>query len=463
MASTARGIMIDRDGTPDRDDAIWAETADGGWELTVHVACAADAVRPGSPADQRAARQAQTIYLPDRTIPMLPRPTGEAATLSPGHDRPAMRVTWHVATDGTASGARIRESRLRNPVAMDYAAATAAITDRDHPQHRAIAAAHAAATALLARRRRGGALAVYDLIRGWASDGDGGLRELAAVERHAAYMVVAEFMVAANTLIAEFCVAGDIPIMFRSHQPAAAAPPREDLMDELRLAAAGDGEEWRQEVAQQRLSHLLRPAVYSVRASEHFGLRLPWYCHATSPLRRYPDLLTQRQLLAALRGERPPHTTGELDQLAAAVNDTLRQRRERRTERYKENTKQRRRAELAAAAYQGLDADQFYRLLKLAVKEQRHTAELEAELLRRIAADSILARDAYPMLMAPGPEWEASRAALVGWLARHPEHAVTLASIHARNLEMDTPLWVEDFAGTAQEPPVLRQGRNRRR
>lgn len=448
----ARGIMIDRDGTPDRDDAIWAEpSGDGGWDLAVHIACAADAARPGSPADERAAQMAQSIYLPDKTIHMLPGPAGKAASLSPGRNCPVVTVNWHVSPDGTASGARVSEGRLRDPAAMDYAAATAAVTDRASAWHQPMAAAHQAATAMLGRRRRDGALAIYDLVRGMASDGDGGLRQLAPVERHAAYMIVAEFMVAANTLLAGYCAAQDIPVLFRAHQPAAAAPGREQLMDDLRTAVS-DGEEWRRDAARQRLGHLLRPAVYSVHAAEHFGLRLPFYCHATSPLRRYADLVFQRQLLAALRGQEPPHAAADLAAIAEAVNSVLRERRERRAERHKEQTKEQRRGELAAGAYEALDADQFYRLLKLAAAEQLHAPGLEAELLRRINAGALLARDAYPVLTAPGQEWDTARAAVTGWLARHPEHAVTLTAIHARNLGMDAPLWEEHHAGTVQKP-----------
>lgn len=452
MAPTARGIMIDRAGTPDRDDAIWAEAADGGWELTVHVACVADAVRPGDAADRRAARQAQTVYLRDSAIAMLPRATGAAATLSAAHERPALAVTWHLDADGRVSGERIRRGTLPRPAELDYESATAAIIDRAHPQHQALAAAHDAAQVLLARRRADGALALYDLARGWASDGDGALRQLAAVERHAAYIVVAELMVEANRLIAGFCVNGDIPALFRNHQAAAAAPPREELMADLGLAAGGDGEDWQRETARQRLAHLLRPAVYAPHAAGHFGLRLPWYCHATSPLRRYPDLVTQRQVLAALRGERPPHSAGELEEIAAAVNAAIQERRDSRTEWLKEKDKRRRRAELAGGGYRDVPSEQFHRLVKLAVKEQLHTPELEGELLRRAAADELQARDAYPVLTAAGPEWEAGRAALAGWLARHPEHAVTLASIHARNLGMETPLWDESHVGTVNEP-----------
>jgi ribonuclease R len=446
------GIMIDRAGTPDRDDAIWAEEAGDGWDLAVHVACAADTVRPGSAADQRAARQAQTLYLPDKTISMLPRSSEHAATLASGRECATLRVTWHLAANGTASGVRVSEGRLRDPVALDYAAATAAISDRAHPQHQPLAAAHAASRVLLARRRQEGALAIYDLIRGWASNGDGGLRELAASERNAAYVIVAEFMVAANTIIAGFCVAGDIPVLFRVHQPAAAAPPREQLIGELAVATEGDGEEWRRQAARQRLGHLLRPAAYSVHASEHYGLRLPWYCHATSPLRRYADLVSQRQIQAMLRGERPPHDADEMSQFAALVNDRLRVLRERRAERNKERTVQQRRAGLATAEYQRLDGDEFFRLLKLAAKERLHSPGLEAEFLRRAAADMLLARDAYPVLTAAGPEWDASRAALMAWLARHPEHAVTLAANHAVNLGMDGIPWEESHAGTLQAP-----------
>lgn len=445
-----QGVMIDRAGTRDRDDAIWAQGAGDGWDLAVHIARVADVVPVGSAADQHAAQRVLTAYLPRDTVPMLPRAIEQAATLSADRECPTVRVSWHLAGDGTPSDVRVGEGRLRHAAAMDYAEATAAITDRAHPQHEALKAAHEAARVMLARRRHQGALAVYDLIRGWASDGDGGLRELAAVERHAAYIIIAELMVAANTLIAEYCAARDTLIPFRVHSPAAASS-REQLTSDLDLAATGSGD-WRQQAAWQRLGHLLHPAVYSVHAGEHYGLRLPWYCHATSPLRRHPDLLLQRQLLAALRGQEPPYGCDELTQAVEHANEVIRQRREQRGERHREAAWATRRAQLAAAQLGGLSAGDFHRLVKLAAREDRQRPELEAELLRRLTGGMLQPRDAYPVLLARGTEWEPSRAAVIAWLAAHPEHAVTLASTHAVNLGNGALVWDEAQVGTIRDP-----------
>lgn len=452
MTSLSSGIMIDKPDTIDRDDALWCEPAGDGWDAVVHIACFADVIPIGSSADMHAARQMRTIYLPNKVIPMLPRRIEDAATLHPEHARDSVRVSFHVDATGAVSGARAALGRLTNAVAMDYATATAAVAEENHPQHRVLRAAHHAAHALLGHRRDHGALVLYDLQRGVATDGDGALRTLTAVERHSAYLIVAEFMVAANQAVAQFAVDADLPILFRNHQPAAAAPPREQLLVELRQLL-DSGESWRQDTTTQRLSHLLRPAFYASHTIEHFGLRLPWYCHATSPLRRYADLLVQRQVLAALRGQTPPYTAGRLDEFAEAINAKMREVRERRRERGEQEKLRERRDALAAGGFADLEPDEFHKVLRVAVGDGRYQENLETDLLRRVARGQVGPRDAYQVLfVATDPQWAASRDALSRWIGEHPEHAVTLVSMHVQTSSAPAPRWVEKPVGTVHEP-----------
>ncbi len=443
------GIMIDSPDTVDRDDAIWVDRGGDGWDVAVHIACVADLVAAGDPADRHAARQKRTIYLPDRVLPMLPRDIEDRATLHPQKPRPVMTVSFHVGLDGIVSQANVAEGTLTDPVALDYATATAAISDPSHPQYDVLREAHEVAHVLLAQRRHHGALVLYDLRRGVVSDGDGGLLRLRSVERHAAYLVVAELMVAANQAIAELAVTYNLPILFRNHQPAEVAPPREQLLNELKLLVSG--ETWRREATGQRLDHLLRPAVYAPHASEHYGLRLPFYCHATSPLRRYPDLLVQRQLLAVLRGTTPPHNGRDLGKHAEAINMALARARERRSERNAEAQRERRRDTLADGAFGDLPADDFHSVVKLAVAEGRHGEAVEAEVLNRIADGRMQPRTAHQLLFVADDQWNGARDALLRWLAEHPEHAVSIVTMLAQQAGMKSPGWDEHPVGTVQQ------------
>ncbi|MGW4527845.1 ribonuclease catalytic domain-containing protein [Amycolatopsis sp. NPDC004378] len=444
------GIMIDGPDTVDRDDAIWVERDGDGWDVTVHIACVADIVAAGGPADRRAAQKKRTIYLPDGVLPMLPRAIEDRATLHPQKPRPVITVAFRVGLDGIVSQTSLAEGTLASPVAMDYATATAAITDPGHPQHDVLREAHEVAHVLLTHRRDHGALVLYDLSQGLASDGDGGLLRLNTVERHAAYMIVAELMVAANQAIAGFAVTYDLPILFRNHQPARTAPPREQLLEELRLLI--HGEAWRREATGQRLGHLLRPAVYAPHASEHYGLKLSWYCHATSPLRRYADLLVQRQLLAVLRGQTPPHDVAGLAGHAEAINTTLARARERRGERNAEARREQRRGTLADGAFSDLPADDFHKVLKLAIAEGRHGEALETEVVNRIADGRMQPRTAHQLLLVADEQWSTAHDALLPWLTASPEHAVTILAMHAQLAGMQAPDWDERPVGTVQQP-----------
>lgn len=457
MPSPTHGIMIDRAGTPDRDDAIWVCRNGAGWDAGVHIADVARMVLAGSEVDVRAAGRLWTTYLPDRTLPMLPAKLGAAVSLTPNRPRSTFRIRFHIGADGEVGDIRLDRGQLTHGTALDYAQAATAVAEPAHPNHDTLRAAYEAARVLYSRRLEHGALVIYDLIRGWVSDGDSGLRRLDNAERHPSYLIVSELMIAANEAMAGYCVRADVPILFRNHRAALTAPPREQLIADLRLLA-GEGTEHQLGLVRERLQHLLQPATYDPHVEGHFGLHLSWYCHATSPLRRYADLVVQRQLGAALRGDTPPYTPDDLTPIAQGINARWAQARERRAARHKEAAKNVDRTRLASAAYRDLDEDAFSKILKVAIREEGFSTTLEQEVLHRLANDQIAVRDAYHLLLTASAEpWATCRTAIVSWIARHPEHAVTVLSMHVQNAGLDAPRWNENATGSAHQPQFTAQ------
>ncbi|MCZ1021092.1 RNB domain-containing ribonuclease [Streptomyces albulus] len=426
--------MIDRRGSMDRDDAIAVRRLDDGWDLTVYVADVASGVARNSTADQEAFQRRESAYGGRRgTAKMLPRPVEERLTLAQGRPCAAMRVRVNVAADGTARECEVDRARLRGAVAMDHQAVADAIADSAHPLHGALREAAALSEVLLARRRDQGALALYDLLSGWATDEDGGLVRLAASERNVAYKVVQECMIAANTALAAWAAQRDLPLLFRNHSVAKVAPPRQVLLDDLDLALA-DGSPARLEALAQRTLMVMKAAEYAPFMGGHWGLNLPGYVHATSPLRRYADLVVQRVVFHHLDGADDPYTQDELASIAVALNDGARADREAQKDYFKAAAHARdRRAAATDADFSRLDSRGFHAILKRGCKENIATASLADEAARRAAAQQLTALELQLLLLVAGSEsWKDARAACLEAVAAAPETAASVLSVHAQ-------------------------------
>ncbi|MFD7009586.1 RNB domain-containing ribonuclease, partial [Rhodococcus jostii] len=256
-------LMIDSASARDRDDAFAVTPLAGGrgWAVEVHVAGVADVVELGSVADEQAFLRAETRYLRSRTIPMLGESAEQAATLTADSVRTSLRVTGTVTTDGQLIDVTIRRGEILSGrcVAIDHAEVPAVLTDPAHPRHPQLAAADAAAQVLLTARRDGGALAFYDLTRGWATNEDGAIVAIAAELRTVAYVIVQELMIATNEAVALWCVEQGLPILFRNHRPNPVAGSTDELMHEI-AAAAGDPDLFAK--LRGRLLSTLRAATY---------------------------------------------------------------------------------------------------------------------------------------------------------------------------------------------------------
>ncbi len=329
----------------DFDDAVSAEEiGDGSWRVWVHIADVAAYVTPRSLVDREAYRRATSVYVPGMVEPMLPRAlSNEACSLVPGASRATVTVEMVVGERGVRQSAMYR-SVIRSDERLDYDRVDrifAGVEDAAEPWGGPLAAARAASAALGAVRRadaeRGGrgrgALEVDSAEPQFSFDRDGNVVTAEVSEQTESHRLIEHLMIAANEQVARFLSDHKIPTLYRVHERPD-APAVERLIGQLeslgvptppvpghmtpQQAADVVGEasvmvaDWvrRSGRGGRALTSLvlrsLKQAYYDPRNLGHAGLALTHYCHFTSPIRRYPDLICHRGLLSAIAGEPTP-------------------------------------------------------------------------------------------------------------------------------------------------------------
>ncbi|MFC9358383.1 RNB domain-containing ribonuclease [Rhodococcus sp. NPDC057014] len=448
-------LMIDSASARDRDDAFAVTPLAGGrgWTIEVHIAGVADVVGLGSVADEQAFLRAETRYLPGRTVPMLGDTAEQAATLTTDAARTSLQVTGTLTPDGRLVDTAIGRGQIPSGrcAAVDHAQVPGILTDPTHPLHPPLAAADAAAQVLLGARRDGGALAFYDLTRGWAANEDGAIVAIAAELRTVAYVIVQELMIATNEAVALWCIEQGLPILFRNHRPNPVAGSTDELMTEI-AAAAGDPDLFAK--LRGRLLSTLRAATYDPTVHGHYGLRLSAYSHVTSPLRRVADLINQRIILAHLDHTPTPYTPDQLAALGADLNRRTRQAREAKKNHFK-HADHRHVTQEAARDLTALDGRTFHKVLKTAATEPLR-AEIAAEIARRADADRLTAPDAAVLIDAADPTWRPIQLRVIDTLAAaHPEMGPSLVSVWRQTHPDQPPTDLETRQSGADHHPLF--------
>jgi ribonuclease R len=321
----------------DFDDAISARREEDGVRLWVHIADVAAHVRPGSPLDREARRRANSVYAPGTVEPMLPRALSEeACSLAPGVERLAVTAEIELSPSGAPRAASFYRSRIRSRARLDYDQLDLVFAGRaSAPEEAAepLAVARDAARAL-GENRGATSLDVESFEPEFRFDADGNVVAARSIEQTGSHRLIERLMILANEQVAQLLERKRVPAVYRVHAPP--DPARiERLVEQLQALGVptpplrqglAPGQAGEVAAAASRLvleeaarrghgreaytSLVLRSqmqASYSDRNSGHAGLGSPAYCHFTSPIRRYPDLLVHRALLATLgEGERAP-------------------------------------------------------------------------------------------------------------------------------------------------------------
>ena len=321
----------------DFDDAVSAEAEGDGVRLWIHIADVSAHVRPGSVLEAEALRRGTSTYVPGTVEPMLPRAlSDDACSLAPGVERLAVTAEIVLGGEGEPRSASFFRSRIRSDARLDYDQLDEIFAGRAQPPAEVATPLGLArrAAAALAARRPVGSLEIESFEPEFEFDDDGAVVRAESVQQTEAHKLIEHLMILTNEQVAELCERHRVPAIYRVHeqpyparierlvdQLASLDVPTPPVPKNLMPAAAGElAGEISRTVAKEaaRRGHgrdaytslvlrSLKPAYYSERNLGHAGLGSPAYAHFTSPIRRYPDLVTHRALLSAVgAGEEEP-------------------------------------------------------------------------------------------------------------------------------------------------------------
>ena len=307
-------VTIDPDDARDFDDAIDVEKIEsGGWRLGVHIADVAAYVEPNSALDREARRRGNSVYLPDRVIPMLPeRLSNGVCSLNPGVDRLTHSVFIHFDKNGVAKSARFTRSVIRSAHRLTYKQAYAILKSASHdPLGERLHVAWELASLLRRKRFEHGSLDLDFPEVKLRLDETGKPVRLERIDNDESHQLIEEYMLAANEAVARELKKRTVPTIYRVHEnpdPAKLAEYREFVLSfnykvgdlthraevqRLLVSIRGKPEEQALKIG---LLKSLKRARYAPQPLGHYGLAKPNYLHFTSPIRRYADLVVHRAL-----------------------------------------------------------------------------------------------------------------------------------------------------------------------
>ena len=320
-------VTIDGEDAKDLDDAVSVEKLENGnYRLGVYIADVSHYVTQGSPLDKEAYERGTSVYLVDRVIPMLPHKLSNGiCSLNAGCDRLCLCCVMEIDGEGAVVSQKIEQAVINVDRRMSYTVVNSLLTDGESPYKAEYAdlmpmflKMAELRDILFEKRRKRGAIEFESREAKIILDENGKPIDIKPYERNIATSIIEEFMLAANECIAEYYFWLELPFVYRNHEE-----PDSEKVDKLREIIANLGyylkgsathpKSFQKLLAQTKdkpeemLIHRmvlrsLKQARYSPDNLGHFGLAAKYYCHFTSPIRRYPDLQIHRIISKNLEG-----------------------------------------------------------------------------------------------------------------------------------------------------------------
>ncbi|MEW6720822.1 MAG: VacB/RNase II family 3'-5' exoribonuclease [Thermodesulfobacteriota bacterium] len=312
-------VTIDGEDARDFDDAVCLVPEGDGFRLHVAIADVAHYVAPGSAIDREAYARGTSVYFPDRCIPMLPRELSEGVcSLKAGVNRLTMNVEVPIRPGGGLGPPSFRPAVIRSRARLTYDEVHERLAREDEGEIGRMLRDMATAAGWLTLARAGRGALDFDLPESKIAVEAGMPVSVLPAPRWESHRIIEEFMLAANTAVAEFLSGRGDPFLFRIHEEPAAdkveefetaagrllrrsrSTDRRDVASRLKAwADLARGGKYERAIHMMLLRSLML-ARYGPQTKGHFGLALSRYTHFTSPIRRYPDLVVHRALRAAL-------------------------------------------------------------------------------------------------------------------------------------------------------------------
>lgn len=320
-------VTIDGADARDFDDAVYCERRGNVFRLWVAIADVSHYVMPGSALDEEAINRGNSVYFPERVVPMFPEVLSNGlCSLKPNVDRLAMVCEMTISAQGEVLGSEFYEAVIHSHARLTYTQVGAVIEEGWHDEvdsehYGEIGRLHALYEVLRAARDRRGAIDFETVETQIVFNDERKIEAIIPIQRNDAHKLIEECMLAANVATAQFLERSGLPIVYRVHEgpsterlanlraflgelaldlPGGDTPTPEDYQSVLsRLEGREDAP-----IIQTMMLRSLRQAVYQPENKGHFGLHYPAYAHFTSPIRRYPDLLVHRAVRHLIRSDK---------------------------------------------------------------------------------------------------------------------------------------------------------------
>jgi ribonuclease R len=360
------GLTIDGPTSKDLDDAIFVERVENGYSVQVLIADVASLVTKDSSIYNEALDRVETQYRSDYNTPMLPRSLSEdRLSLLEGQRRPTITFYIDVSDELEVQKIEIRETFFQNVRRMNYKEVDDIIENNPKdPDYNMLVICNNLAQQLLEKRRKRGALVIYDLKRNVFTNEEGQILPLDSDRANKGNLIVQELMILANQTTAKFFAEQNIPFLFRNHTIKQSTPSRDEIISQFNAAVINP---YLIEKLGERVALWFERAVYEPVLKGHFGLNEAAYAHVTSPIRRFPDLINQQIVKAFIKQDETPYSQEDLVKLSTQINEKIVEIRDARAEYFKTKATVKAQYQASNSSIDGLvamDSNEFRLVLK---------------------------------------------------------------------------------------------------